>query len=67
MEKEIQVTLSDSPLKFTYQTPEGAVGLLVIPGLVKEMTKEKAISIFEEKSAFGLKLLAIEGNIVTQA
>ena len=28
MEKEIQVTLSDSPLKFTYETPEGAVGSL---------------------------------------
>ncbi|MEM6631547.1 MAG: hypothetical protein AAF694_17835 [Bacteroidota bacterium] len=61
--EEIQITKSDSPLKFTYQTPEGAVGLLVIPGLVKEMTKAEAIEIFKEKSAFGLKLIAIEGNI----
>ena len=67
MEKEIQVTHSDSPLKFTYQTPEGAVGLLVIPGLVKEMTQAEAIAIFEEKSAFGLKLLAVEGNIVEKS
>jgi len=64
MEETIPITRSDSPLKFTYQTPEGDIGLLVIPGLVKEMTREEAINIFNEKSAFGLKLLAIEGNVV---